>query len=717
MSAVHPRASPRARDCGLRAARGHGERRTGAPGQPLAAGLEPDRDPRAAAADAAAARHRASAAGHARAWTRSRSPAYACASRCACPRGRPRRPAASISAKTPSRSSCSARPTTSRFARRRLRQVRPGIVARLVTLPVPRRFDSISGWASPSPDAPDPAFDRLAGMPAGWRLDGSSRFEGVPARRASSAFDGDPGTSWVAAYDRHQPAWLSVRSPSLSPCAGCGWSAARPSIRFPRAWTSKPEESLPRPARARRRQRPPSRRGADAVRAPRGHRRRCAPRLGARRLLDAVAIREVGIPGLHPPAPGVTAGSGRDAAIWSCAPPSPPPRRGLRAASRRSTAGPASAGRMRPPRLARPARGHRSGHGGGRDDTALPTQPALAGRVRSSARRPRPASSRRRATAATGHGRRAPGARPSGLARPRRGLLAGVAGVVPLADGKERKLGAPEPIDGFANGWRVGRSCAMARFWFAPQRLATVSYGISALAGSPSSCSSCRRCGVAAARRPPREEPALAARARRPPSAPRVGAALAVGVGAGLGAWFFAIRAGILLGVAAAFLAWRGANSRRLLWPAIPLLAVIPLLYVLHPSSNASGFFGYADAHQAAHWLAVGAVCAVAAACLLDAREGGDRPRGESQAMSYSRGAGGMPRARRGKAQLGGLRRPGSVLGGPLAAGPQVRQVGPRGLLPHRRGADRRGDGPRRAVRPPPQPRGSRWTSARASGA
>ena len=51
------------------------------------------------------------------------------------------------------------------------------------------------------------------------------------------------------------------------------------------------------------------------------------------------------------------------------------------------------------------------------------------------------------------------------------------------ADGKERKLGAPEPIDGFANGWRVGSSCAVARFWFAPQRLATVSYGVSALAG------------------------------------------------------------------------------------------------------------------------------------------------------------------------------------------------------------------------------------------
>ena len=112
----------------------------------------------------------------------------------------------------------------------------------------------------------------------------------------------------------------------------------------------------------------------------------------------------------------------------------------------------------------------------------------------------------------------------------------------------------------------MGSSCAVARFWFAPQRLATVSYGISALAGlaillllAAPLWRGRRALGSA------REEPALA------PAAPADSewrldwkAALAVGVGVGLASgWFFAVRAGVLLGIAAAFLTWRGATSRR----------------------------------------------------------------------------------------------------------------------------------------------------------
>ena len=102
----------------------------------------------------------------------------------------------------------------------------------------------------------------------------------------------------------------------------------------------------------------------------------------------------------------------------------------------------------------------------------------------------------------------------------------------------------------------------------------------------------------------------------------RLGAAAAVALGLGVGlvgAWLFAVRAGVLLGVGVGVLAWLGMTSRRLLWLALVPLAVLPLLYVLQPSSGAGGFFGFADQHLAAHWLAVAAVCAVAAACLLDA--------------------------------------------------------------------------------------------------
>src|SRR5439155_838351 len=52
-----------------------------------------------------------------------------------------------------------------------------------------------------------------------------------------------------------------------------------------------------------------------------------------------------------------------------------------------------------------------------------------------------------------------------------------------LSSAGAHELGAPSPIDGFANGWRVDRSCAVARFWFKPQRLALAAYGVSALAG------------------------------------------------------------------------------------------------------------------------------------------------------------------------------------------------------------------------------------------
>ena len=48
--------------------------------------------------------------------------------------------------------------------------------------------------------------------------------------------------------------------------------------------------------------------------------------------------------------------------------------------------------------------------------------------------------------------------------------------------GKEQSLGAPVPIDGFANGWRVGADCREARFAFAPQRLADAAYLVSGVA-------------------------------------------------------------------------------------------------------------------------------------------------------------------------------------------------------------------------------------------
>ena len=46
-----------------------------------------------------------------------------------------------------------------------------------------------------------------------------------------------------------------------------------------------------------------------------------------------------------------------------------------------------------------------------------------------------------------------------------------------------RSLGAPTPIDGYANGWQVRPGCQAVRFAFAPNRVAKLAYLVSAIAG------------------------------------------------------------------------------------------------------------------------------------------------------------------------------------------------------------------------------------------
>src|SRR6185437_4336340 len=84
----------------------------------------------------------------------------------------------------------------------------PGL-ERDLTLPVGRTF-ALSGWASVTPSAPDPALDRLAGLDPLWTFKSSGRFEGVAGRRASAAFDGRPDTAWIASGARP---WISVTAP------------------------------------------------------------------------------------------------------------------------------------------------------------------------------------------------------------------------------------------------------------------------------------------------------------------------------------------------------------------------------------------------------------------------------------------------------------------------------------------------------------------------
>ena len=172
------------------------------------------------------------------------------------------------------------------------------------------------------------------------------------------------------------------------------------------------------------------------------------------------------------------------------------------------------------------------------------------GDVRRLGRRPRPASSSRRA--AGGDGSRTDVRlaldRPAWLVLGE-GYSRGLAGVVPL-DGRQGARPRRARADRRLRQRLAGRAArAPARgFWFAPQRLATVSYVISALAGLAILLAP----RVAAVAWPPRPR---RGRGRTPPWRPRPPAdsdlrldwraALAVGIGVGLvSGWFFAVRAG-----------------------------------------------------------------------------------------------------------------------------------------------------------------------------
>jgi arabinofuranan 3-O-arabinosyltransferase len=493
-------------------------------------------------------------------------------------------------------------------------------MARQVTLPTGRRFH-LSGWASPSPDAPDPAFDRLAGMPAGWQFAGSSRFEGIPARRASAAFDGDPRSAWVADYGPGRGAWLSARWPTPLALRSLHLIRGPAEYAFPdqvdveaegrifRRLRPGPGGSIVLPVTVRTRS---LRLDVTDVAAPSAK--------NARRLLDAVAVGELQVPGLRPPRPRRT---GRFAT--SCG--------DLTVRSPLSTARARVFGSVEA--LDRGTALRLAGCGA-RSALDLPAGTALVTAWGATMRpyilsldSPAPSGSvspqspgvvqspgHRSDTSRTGVRLRLQ--RPGWLVLGE-GYARGWRASCRSSDGKEHELGAPKPVDGYANGWRVGRSCSVARFWFAPQRLANISYGLSALTGIALLAflllPLARRRRTAPVGSPISSIPL-------PDSVVGLGrrTALGIGIGVGLfGAWLFAVRAGVLLGVAAAAITYLGMSSRRLLWAAIPPLVVIPLLYVLAAHSEFGGFFGYADQHLASHWLAVAAVCAVAGACVFDA--------------------------------------------------------------------------------------------------
>jgi hypothetical protein len=198
------------------------------------------------------------------------------------------------------------------------------------------------------------------------------------------------------------------------------------------------------------------------------------------------------------------------------------------------------------------------------------------------------------------------------------------------AAGNQRSLGAPVPIDGFANGWRVGADCREARFAFAPQRLATAAYLLSGVA-----CVGMLLLLLVPALRRWRAGavvPAAASASAGPeavpaaPDADRVRrahplVALACGLAAGGLGWLsFGPRAGVVAGIAVCLLLLVGVSVRRLIATATVALVALPVLYLADPAPRPRGLaFTYSDHYITAHSVALVALLCLGGAAVLAA--------------------------------------------------------------------------------------------------
>jgi hypothetical protein len=214
-----------------------------------------------------------------------------------------------------------------------------------------------------------------------------------------------------------------------------------------------------------------------------------------------------------------------------------------------------------------------------------------------------------------------------------------------------RSLGAPVPLQGYANGWPLHHGCAHLSFDFAPNHLMVDADVVSGLAA----LGMLILLTVLAVRRRRRKQPPGLADPPAPadltdlpaptdladlsaPGAPRrwsPAQALAAGIiAAGVLGFAFAFRAGLVLGPLLAYALWRGVPEGWLTRLAGGLLlVVVPAIYLIFPPGNEGGFDpNYAEVEIYAHFVAVLAVCALGLALvrvLADRRS--TRTRGESQ--------------------------------------------------------------------------------------
>jgi arabinofuranan 3-O-arabinosyltransferase len=479
-------------------------------------------------------------------------------------------------------------------------------IRRVFELPVNRSF-SATAWVGVLPQTPDSTLDRLAGYRGPVRAESSGRFGGQPLWRASRALDGDPRTAWIGDYDPAHPAWIQwrahrpavIRALSLLPPAEPVRRPTEVRISWPGAVTG----ALPVGAGGRVLLPAPVRTDAmriDVLRA--------APPPGASAAdLRAVGIAELrgiaGLPQMKQPRGATFAAPCGTVAVRVGGIEMP-----------LSVSGPSSTFEQGTPLLARSCRSVSLAAG----TIALASAPGpfAVDQLELSSPAPRP----RAITAGS------PGQVLNGGTTGRAsvdGVRVSVTGPAWLVLGEgynrgwqawcgNRSLGAPTPIDGYANGWQIAPGCRHVRFAFGPARLAEIGYLISAVAGL-----ACLLLVLSAAlprwrrRRGPDDRGEVTFAATQPVGPWRRERAIAVALLLGAACGFvFGVVAGICAVPAIAIVLWRGIGARALTLVAGLLLGVVvPVLYLVHPGDETGGnHFGYATSHLAAHWVGVAAI-------------------------------------------------------------------------------------------------------------
>ena len=477
--------------------------------------------------------------------------------------------------------------------------------------PAPRAYEA-RAWVNPAVDASDAALDRLAGVRSDVAFTSSGRFHGQPGFRASSAFDGDPRTSWmgVTIPGEAPPPWIAWRTPDarslssfrLVPAAGAVRRATVVRVSWPGGRTGPLRVgaggavTLPEPARAKsfrvtvlRSAFPPS----------------ATARQRARR---AVGIASLDVPGLKPvsvPRSGPLRVPCGTAALTVGGNDVPLRPTGTLAQFDAGSPLPAS-GCGGPARMTAGVQEVHSLPGTFSVDLVSLRSAAPAGL-------PAPLGGGR-VTDAGDMGRSSWDGIKVALTGPSWVVLGESfdEGWRATCDGND--LGAPTPIDGYANGWRAPASCANVAFSFAPQHGVNVSYAISAVVIAALLVFLL----LFARRREPGWERLGDLLPERPGRRLPIWQAALVGLVAAIPlAYIFSLRSGPPIAVGIALAAWRGWGPRGLALAAGALLGiVVPLLYLLQAPKNEGGYnFGYSVELIDAHWVGVAAIVMLAVAC------------------------------------------------------------------------------------------------------